>query len=174
MSLNKLVNQLSVSHKKDYSKILKEFDFSLIDFKSIEHWKPNAYTRNCFYRDSSFELILICWDKGVKTAIHDHDGEDCCVMLLEGEMEEDFYTLNDKGQLVFQSTKTLKKYQLTQADKNNGFHRLKNQFSQRAMSLHLYANPIEESLTLDEVSGKIIKKKLNYNSYKPIALTVNN
>ncbi|MCB0399740.1 MAG: cysteine dioxygenase family protein, partial [Winogradskyella sp.] len=82
---------MSKSSKEDYTEILLNFNFEDIDFSEIEYWEPQCYTRNCFYKDDNFELILICWDKGQKTAIHDHDGEDCWVYLLEGKMEEDFY-----------------------------------------------------------------------------------
>lgn len=163
-----LIDQLSESKKKDYSKILKNFDFSKVDFCDIENWLPNTYTRNCFYRDDYIELILICWDREQKTAIHDHDGEDCWVYLLEGEMEEDFYRLEENGKLRLTSTKILQTNQLTKSDQFSGFHRLRITSEKRALSLHVYAKPIEQSQTYDEMSGKLIKKKLNYCSYKPI------
>lgn len=168
MNIQTLIHQLSVSDKKDYSRILKNFDIDKLDFSEVENWLPNSYTRNCFYRDQYFELILICWDEDQQTEIHDHDGEDCWVYILEGEMEEDFYKLDNVGKLKLCSTNIIKHNQLTRADKFSEFHRLRNNSGKRALSLHLYAKPIEQSLTYDETLGVLTKKKLRYDTYKPL------
>ena len=166
--IHTLINVLSESSKEDYTEILLNFNFKNIDFSKIEYWEPQCYTRNCFYKDDNFELILICWDKGQQTAIHDHDGEDCWVYLLEGEIEEDFYRLNDNKQLEFCATSVLEKGQVTKSDKLSGFHRLRNNKINRALSLHVYAKPIEQSLTYDENLRRLVDKKLKYDTYKSV------
>lgn len=165
MNIQTLIDQLSESKKKDYSLILNNFDFDKVDFREIENWSPNGYTRNCFYRDEYFELILICWDKGQETAIHDHDGKDCWVYLLEGEMEEDFYKLNEDGKLTLSLTKTLQINELTKSDKLSRFHRLRIISEKRAMSLHVYAKPIKQSAVYDDGLGQLIEKKLKDDTF---------
>lgn len=163
-----LISQLSHSSKEDYTDILLNFNFLDIDFSEIENWKTHSYTRNCFYKDENFELILICWDKGQKTAIHNHDGEDCWVCLLEGELEEDFYELDDFGQLEYKSSQILKPNEITKSEGYDGFHRLGNSAKSRALSLHVYAKPIEQSLTFDDGLGKLVEKKLKYDTFKRV------
>ncbi|WP_299129019.1 cysteine dioxygenase family protein [uncultured Winogradskyella sp.] len=155
-----LIDLLSESSNEDYTQILKDFDFDGIDFSEIEHWIPNCYSRNCFYRDSNFELILICWDKGQQTAIHDHDGEECWVYLLDGEMNEEYYKLDNQGQLTLTHSQTLCKNQITKSDKKSGFHRLRNTTFSCSMSLHVYAKPIAKNRTFDEQLGCIVENTL--------------
>ncbi|MCB0399739.1 MAG: hypothetical protein KDD26_08995, partial [Winogradskyella sp.] len=52
--------------------------------------------------------------------------------------------------------------------KLSGFHRLRNSKSSRALSLHVYAKPIEQSLTYDESVGKLVDKKLKYDTFKNV------
>jgi len=166
--IHSLIYQLSESSKEDYTQILTDFDFEVVDFSAIEHWTPNCYSRNCFYRDENFELILICWDKSQETAIHDHDGEECWVYLLQGELEEDFFRLGSSQQLELTKTKILTENQMTKSDKNSGFHRLRNNTTNRAISLHLYAKPIKQSQTFDNELGSLVEKKLKDDTFKSV------
>ena len=161
-----LIQLLSKSPKEDYTNILLNFNFQNIDFSEIENWKIHSYTRNCFYKDENFELILICWDKGQKTAIHNHNGEECWVYLLEGELEEDFYELDDSGQLEYKSSQILRPNEITKSEGHDGFHRLRNSSKSRALSLHVYAKPIAQSLTFDDALGKLVDKNLRYDTFK--------
>lgn len=166
-----LIQLLSKSPKEDYTNILLNFNFQNIDFSEIEHWVPQSYTRNCFYRDENFELILICWDEALQTAIHNHDGEECWVYLLDGELEEDFYEMEVDGKLNYISTKVLKPNEVTKSDEVKAFHRLRNGQNAKALSLHVYAKPIEQSLTFDEHLDKLVDTKLSYDTYKSIVPT---
>lgn len=166
--IQRFIDLLSEADKKDYTSIIKNFDFGLIDFSPYENWTTKHYTRNCFYRDDRFELLLICWEKGHQTSIHDHNGEDCWVYVLQGKMEEEFYTLKNDGGLKLRSVNSLNPKMLTKSGNGNGFHRLKNDSGQRSLSLHVYAKPIEQSRFYDENLGKLVEKNLSYDTYKPL------
>ena len=47
-----------------------------------------AYQRVCVAHDDNAELILLCWDKGQGTPIHNHGRQECWVHIVEGEMTE--------------------------------------------------------------------------------------
>ncbi|MEH6537943.1 MAG: cysteine dioxygenase family protein [Psychroserpens sp.] len=165
-NIQKLIALLSQSSTEDYNAILESFDFSSIDFKPFESWSSKKYTRNCLYRDAHFELILLCWEHGQETAIHGHDGEDCWVCLLEGEMEEVFYKLDrDKDLLEVGSHKILPQ-QLTFMNDRIGFHKIENSNNGKSISLHLYAKPIENCVSFDEVSQKFVERALSYDTFK--------
>jgi len=167
-NLQNLITILSQSSIEDYNALLNSFDFSAIDFKPFESWSSKKYTRNCMYRDVNFELILLCWEKDQETAIHGHDGEDCWIYLLEGEMEEVFYAIDDDRYLrEKRSQKTFPK-QVSFMNDRLGFHKLKNNFRGRSMSLHVYAKPIENCRSFDEVSQRFIKRTLHYDTFKQL------
>jgi predicted metal-dependent enzyme (double-stranded beta helix superfamily) len=165
-NIQNLIAELSQSLTEDYNTVLKSFDFSLIDFTAFESWSQHKYTRNCLYRGADYELILLCWEPGQVTAIHGHDGEDCWVYLLEGEMEEVFYTLDNDGYLREERSTHFKSNQLSFMNDRIGFHKLKNTNLGRSISLHVYAKPIENCVSFDEKSQQFIQRKLSYDTFK--------
>jgi len=166
-SIQKLIRLLTASAKEDYNAILKHYDFSSIDFEPYESWSQKRYTRNCIHRDVAFEIILLCWSQGQETAIHGHDGEDCWVYLLEGEMKEVKYA-NGRSLNEVSSQKFLPN-ELSFMNDRLGFHKLQNTNEGKSISLHLYAKPIENCVSFDEVSQQFIKRKLSYDTFKQLA-----
>lgn len=164
--IQKLITELSDASLKDYNQILKNFDFQAIDFDSFQSWSSEKYTRNCLYRDEKFELILLCWEEGQGTSIHGHDGKDCWVYLLEGDMEEVLFSMNEQHQLSLDVAKRLKPHQLTFMNDRIGFHKLRNVNKGRSLSLHVYAKPIERCRFYDENTGQFIEKTLSFDTYK--------
>ena len=160
-----LINLLSKSSIEDYNTILKTFNFSTIDFKPFESWSSNKYTRNCLCNTEDFELLLLCWEKGQETEIHGHDGEDCWVYLLEGEIEEVFFTLDTSNYLREERSQVLLPKVLSFMNDKIGFHKLKNSDKMRSVSLHLYAKPIKNCRSYDTTTGHFITRQLSYDSF---------
>ena len=169
-NIQELIQLLSESSKTHYNSILNSFDFDTIDFKAFESWSTKKYTRNCMYKDSQFELILLCWNEGQETSIHDHDGEDCWVYLLEVEMEEVFYALDDSNYLREERSTAITPHQLSFMNDRIGFHKLRNSFNGKSMSLHLYAKPIEQCNFYCETSERFVERKLNYDTFRELIL----
>ncbi|MGS2725146.1 cysteine dioxygenase [Psychroserpens sp. BH13MA-6] len=162
--LQNLIDLLSDSSKDDYSSILNNFNFEAIDFGPFLNWSDEKYTRNCLYRDSRFELILLCWEKGQETAVHGHDGEDCWVYLLEGQMEEVFYEMNPQKTLERLNAHRVVPKQLTFMNDRLGYHKLKNIHQGKSMSLHVYAKPIDNCVYFDEKTEAFQKVSLSYDT----------
>ena len=163
-NIQKLVDLLANNSNEEYNALLNDFDFSTIDFKPYQSWSSEKYTRNCLYKDLNFELILLCWEHGQETPIHGHDGEDCWVYLLEGEMKEVFFNMDDNDNLIADDSQTVETDQVTFMDDSQGFHKLKNGHDGRSMSLHLYAKPIENCKSFDEKSQRFVKRSLNFDT----------
>ncbi len=169
-NIQELIQQLSESSKTHYNSILNNFDFNTIDFKQFESWSSKKYTRNCLYKDAQFELLLLCWEEGQETSIHDHDGEDCWVYLLEGKMEEVFYTLDSSNTLIDEHSQSILPHQLSFINDRVGLHKLRNAFNDKSVSLHLYARPIEQCHFYCEQTKQFIERKLNYDTIKELIL----
>lgn len=166
--IQNLIDVLSRSSKEDYNALLKSFDPNRVNFEPFESWSAKKYTRNCIYRDDIFELILLCWEKGQETSIHGHDGEDCWVYMLQGEMQEVYYTIDTQNYLREVHVQTLHPKHISFMNDSIGFHKLKNTYEGRSISLHLYARPIKHSRSFDEASGHFVKTKLNYDTYRQL------
>ncbi|MDG5492851.1 cysteine dioxygenase family protein [Psychroserpens sp. SPM9] len=168
--IQQLIALLSTSSIENYNSILKNFDFGTVDFKSYESWSSQHYTRNCIYKDAHFELILLCWNSNQETTIHGHDGEDCWVYLVEGEMEEVFYAIDNDHNLLEVGAHKILPEQLTFMNDRLGFHKLRNSHQGTSISLHVYAKPIERCVSFDETSQQFVEKKLSFDTFKQLAL----
>ncbi len=161
-----LISQLSESTIEDYTTLLQKFDFDQINFKPFESWSNERYTRNCIYKDEQFEVLLLCWKSGQQTSIHGHDGEDCWVYMLEGEMTEVFYTLDSENYLREDRSHVIKPKQLTFMNDKLGYHKLMAGQKGRSVSLHIYARPIKECLSFDMDKKCFVMRKLFYDTHQ--------
>lgn len=143
--LNDLVEALYRREFYSATVLASTFHFTPEDFVPYTFWNSNHYTRNCIARNNDFELILLCWEPGQKTAIHCHNGQECWVKVIEGQFEEEVYEYNyDNGELEQKKGCILGKHEVTSVEDPSIFHTLKNTHTGRSMSLHLYTNPITQ------------------------------
>ena len=163
-NIKKLVDLIATTSRKNYSQLLTNFDVSTIDFEPYKTWSIERYTRNCLYKDADFELIILCWEKGQQTPIHGHNGQDCWVLLLEGGMEEIFFSMGDDNRLTVCGAQFVVPNQVTFMNDGQGFHQLKNDAHGRSVSLHFYAKPIENCRSFDEKSEQFVKRSLGFDS----------
>lgn len=163
-TLAELISVLRVEDRKEYGAILKDMKLPLQEFEKYATWSDTCYTRNCIEQNSDFELILICWSKAQKTAIHDHGGEECWVYAVDGAYTENIYEKNDLGELELMRNLQLHSGDVTYMIDFMGFHNLENHSNRRAMSLHLYAKPIKKCNVYDTEKKVFVCKKLFYDS----------
>ena len=161
-SINDLVTALSEGERTTYNTIFRSANIPISEFDDFCVWSDDSYTRNCVFEDERFELILLCWEEGQKTPIHDHGGEECWVKIVEGAIEEELYTLDEMSELQLIKTDIAKKNDISYMIDFMGFHSLKNVSNGRSMSLHLYAKPIKKCNIFDENLGKFICQRMVY------------
>jgi len=112
---------------------------SLIPFAQ---WKKDkAYTRVCLYEDLDFELILICWNPNSKTAIHNHNKQNCSVFFFDSDFQEVVYCEEGKDLL---KVLNVKKGDISTIRETNACHTLRNPTDKPVMSFHLYDKPIKK------------------------------
>jgi cysteine dioxygenase len=119
-------------------------------------WAPGRYTRNLVHRDDAFELIAICWEKDARSAIHDHADSDCAFVLQTGSITcENFRVAYPDGfenapcDLRRTSTRTLREGEIDMRSGHLSVHRV-GACDGRAVTLHVYAKPIECCRQFDE------------------------
>lgn len=130
-----------------------------VDERTLEPyctWAPGRYTRNLVARDDAFELIAICWEKDARSAIHDHADSDCAFVLQRGAITcENFrLALPDApaaraAELRCTSTRTLREGDIDMRSGHLSVHRV-GACDGRALTLHVYAKPIDACLNFDE------------------------
>jgi cysteine dioxygenase len=119
-------------------------------------WCSGRYTRNLVHRDAAFELIAICWEKDARSAIHDHADSDCAFVLQTGSITcENFRVSYPDGfdgapcDLRHTSTRTLREGEIDMRSGHLSVHRV-GACDGRAVTLHVYAKPIETCRQFDE------------------------
>ncbi len=163
-SLNELVTALSEGERTTYNHIIRSMKLPSSAFEGYCSWSNESYTRNCIVENEKFELILLCWEKGQFTPIHDHGGEECWVRVIEGEFRETIYKESELGELSEVRSAISKTNEITYMIDFMGFHRLENLSEKRSMSLHLYAKPIRNCNVFIESTKKFVNKELAYNT----------
>jgi len=161
-SLPKLVTALSEEERTTFHDILCSMNIPPSAFEHCYSWSNESYTRNCIAENEKFELILLCWEKGQQTPIHNHGGEECWVKVIKGNFKETIFNLNEAGELKSIKSTMSKTGDVSYMIDFMGFHRLENCSENRGVSLHLYAKPIRTCEIFDENSGEFVHKDLTY------------
>ncbi|KAL4779681.1 RmlC-like cupin domain-containing protein [Aspergillus varians] len=139
-----------------------------------EDWLPFAlgdtkksYTRNLIDEgNGKSNLLILVWNPGRGSAIHDHANAHCVMKVLKGTLQETLYTWPDQNKvehglssppLVMKET-TYGENQVTYMSDKLGLHKIHNPDPKDvAISLHLYTPPNAANYgfsVFDEKSGK--------------------
>lgn len=163
-SFSELIQVLDEVERKNYTTILKLMQLPKAEFEKFATWSKTCYTRNCVVENENFELILICWEEGQATAIHDHGGEECWVYFTDGTFKENIYSQEENGELKIEKTTNAKPGDVAYMIDFMGFHNLENTSNKRAMSLHLYAKPIKNCNVYDSEKNEFFRKEMSYDN----------
>ena len=160
-SLEQLINHFEDEPDSRRAEILKDTKIPLGEFTKFTSWKDGDYTRNCIVRTKSFEFIILCWDLNACTPIHGHDDKDCWVYQIDGELTEKILMESDQG-LELKDTNTIQKGMVSYMHDKMGYHALENKSYSRAMSLHIYAEPIDKCKVYCEDTRKFKTLEMSY------------
>jgi cysteine dioxygenase len=167
-TMSELIQVLDEEERTQYTTILKTMKLPIAAFEKHATWSDTCYTRNCVEENENFELILICWEKGQATAIHDHGGEECWVYFVDGEFTEHVYKKDEGGKLTIVETTYAKPGDVAYMIDFMGYHNLENLSNKRSMSLHLYAKPIKNCNVYDSKKNEFVRKELAYDNVEEI------
>jgi len=101
-----------------------------------------SYGREVLFKNDELEAILIHMPAGEQTFIHDHGDSIGCVYVVEGELINQTFTLEELDRPVFQSENRVAEGEFIEVTKGL-IHRLKNPTDQRFISFHVYSPPLE-------------------------------
>lgn len=108
--------------------------------------RHQSYTRTRAYGDERFEVLILNWSRGAASEIHDHGGQRCWFVVLEGEVRVDDYARLDDGSdaacaaLEWRSSVLLDRGDLDVRGGRFDIHRVTA--ATDALTLHVYARPL--------------------------------
>lgn len=99
----------------------------------------SGYTRTLVYREEEFDIWLIGWKGGQSTPIHNHPERGCLQKVLIGELVEQRFDCNTKGEFIEKKRSILKDGEIGYIKGKLGYHVLGNLGKKDAVSLHIYS-----------------------------------
>lgn len=154
-SLQYIVEQLSsdtVLKPANICRIVRDADVQaadLLPWADFDHPVGDSYGRQLVYQGPRFEVMVMSWDPGDFSTIHDHGGTQWGAVQIFGEAEHATFRLHE-DQLT-----TLARWRTTPGDiigvSHNLLHQMGNPFGQeRFVSLHVYGQQLPaENITGD-------------------------
>ncbi len=119
------------------------------------HWTPSFYTRNLVYKDDRFEMMVICWEKGQVSRVHNHSDQKCWMTVPVGRLLGQNFAVAEinesKGYCKLRETDTfeLSDYLAATVELEEPIHQVLNlaEYDQRAVSVHIYSKPYDRCLS---------------------------
>ena len=143
---------------------MRRYDASSKDWEPFCVYDKHRYTRNLVDAgNAKFNLMLLCWGGGQRSAIHDHSESHCWMKVVRGELTECLYGWPtedklqslDTGQPMSPVRETiLPLYGDTYIHDKIGLHRVGNHGQDFAVSMHLYSPPFDVCRSFNEKTGK--------------------
>jgi cysteine dioxygenase len=102
---------------------------------------PRSYTWNIISTDyETYTLLLLCWNRGHYSPIHDHTSTGCWIKALQGDVHEIRYARD--GERFVETSNVTYTSGVTYMDDQLGCHRVGNPRDDvDAITMHLYTPP---------------------------------
>jgi cysteine dioxygenase len=125
------------------------------------------YARNLVLRTPQFELLVLCWQPGQHTTIHDHAGSLNAIRVRSGELDSRVFrpapgAQPGAGPVELVSEDRVGPGQPLVGVDRGGVHQLANTSDGNLVTVHVYAPPLLELTVFDTESPAVQKHLLRY------------
>lgn len=135
-------------------------------------WHPQNYTRNLVYKDERFELMVICWDRGVASRVHNHCDQRCWMTVPVGRLRGQNFAVETidaaTGHCRLRETDTFELAECLAAkvELEEPIHQILNlsEYDERAVSIHIYSKPYDHCLSYCRDTDTYKEVQLHYTS----------
>ena len=106
-------------------------------------FRPGTYMRRRVFRNAAVEMLVLSWQPGHQTAIHDHNGSVGVIRVERGEMSEEMFARDAGGVLRPKSECRHGRGEISGAAVPN-IHRIGNPAdgAENMVTIHMYAPPL--------------------------------
>jgi len=121
-------------------------DLARLDLTGYREFCDTRYARNPVFRNEHFELVVICWRANQASSIHDHGRSHCLYVVVEGQMQEELFAVNDNGRPRRTRMRSFGRGE-TMIAAPADVHRIANIGGSELVTVHLYSPPLDEAVT---------------------------
>lgn len=136
-----------------YGPILSRYAVPSRDLEPYFRWNSRHYTRTCIHRNEDLELLVICYEPGQRTSIHDYDSHTAWIHPVIGEVVEERFKLAHDGHLQRTAQVHHHAGDLNKITEGQAIRRFSNHGPERAVTINLYAKPLSSWRVYDERTG---------------------
>ncbi len=123
--------------------VLERLDLSRDDLSGFSIFDANCYRRNRIYSGPAYEALLICWQPGQRSPIHDHEHSSCAFRILQGECTETVYVPSRAGASVVEPVShSVESRGFVCATQDADIHEVANLGTTNLQTLHVYSPPL--------------------------------
>ncbi len=130
--------RLELAHLQDWMSRLHLPDSLL---RAHTRFSSDSYCRSLICRTHRFDLLLLGWQPGQSSTIHDHTDSLNVTQVYRGQLTARLF--GSAPQLALQQQDQLESGDLATVDRQQ-IHQLANTATQPLVTLHLYARPLEQ------------------------------
>ncbi|XP_062611051.1 cysteine dioxygenase type 1-like [Saccostrea cucullata] len=149
--------------------ILSKYESHPKDWDGKEKWSDKKYTRTLLDKGNGhYNLMILCWNTGQESPIHNHPKSHCFMKTLKGEVFEELYENPDMTSCCRGKMKKIEDRVYTLDDvahitDADGLHRVGNKSHvDGAVTLHLYSPPFSSCKKYDDDTGKSTEVPMGY------------
>lgn len=147
------------------------------DWKKFVFWNQHKYARNLIEITPSYEAILLCWNEGQESPIHDHavhlvfccltvQGQDCWFIVLEGPIEEvPYYFDKESGTLTEGESSVYHAGEASWISDSVCLHKVRPRTGP-GITLHIYSKPIPCCNIYCPMTGEVQRRKSGFFTVK--------
>lgn len=130
------------------------------------HFSRDSYCRSLLCRTPRFDMLILGWQPGQCSTIHDHFSSLNVTRVIRGRLTQRLYRKleqNEKGQVLVEMTEEehLDSGLATQLDAG-GIHQMGNESDEPLVTLHVYSEPLAEITVFNPESGTADRMRLRY------------
>ena len=129
----------------------------------------HGYTRSLLYKNERFEILVLHWQAGCASAIHDHGGANCWFAVCDGVMHVENFRRLDAGQsagyarIGLQGREVLRPGDLDYRQDDVHLHRC-IAGPAPVTTLHVYAAPIQRFRIFEERTESGLETSCSYDA----------
>lgn len=113
------------------------------DVARVARFAPDRYQRNMLHDGGRYHALILCWENGQRSPIHDHRGSACGVRVIQGVATETYFERGANGYICATRSRKLHEGQVC-GSFDADIHQISNlqNGSERLVTLHVYSPPL--------------------------------
>ncbi len=180
LSLEEFVLRIREAHRSGESDaVARALSEHALHRRAVEPYalhEEGRYTRTLVYRDEHIEVIVLGWARGAHAPIHSHNGQQCWMLAVAGELEVVDYRLVAGGERPGYALiermgprRSLMPGNVDQRQPETDLHSVRTGANSGfAISVHVYAKPIDSCLVFEPRRSRCVRRQLRYDRVMPV------